>query len=347
MPTLVADLHQLAAAVDPQRPSGDDLTYTDGYARMERLARGREEQQYGQTIYEAQEPHWESLQEHARSLAVRTHDLRVGVYLTQALTRTQGLCGFADGLELVTSWLVNEWDTVHPALDPDDGGEAVERSNILLELCDYERTLSGLLRAPLASSREVGACALAEIRVARGDSRPAGGRNHLTLPEIHAIFATADRSEVESRRDDVNRAAKCVERIEHTFRRQTGTFPNLAPLATLLAEIRGAMDEFLPPRAPDRPVAAEVIAGTMPAAAGPPVCALRLQIGNRQEVVAALNAVCDYYNRSEPSSPVPLLLRRARQLVDMDFVDIVRNLAPDGLADVSRWAGGLSAVDQN
>ncbi|MBX3436473.1 MAG: hypothetical protein KF861_03210, partial [Planctomycetaceae bacterium] len=80
----------------------------------------------------------------------------------------------------------------------------------------------------------------------------------------------------------------------------------------------------------------------------PPSASLQeLQVGSRRDVVAILNALCDYYYRNEPSSPVPLFLQRARRLVNMDFVDIVRNLAPDGLADVSRWAGGLDACDKN
>jgi type VI secretion system protein ImpA len=56
-------------------------------------------------------------------------------------------------------------------------------------------------------------------------------------------------------------------------------------------------------------------------------------------VVRTLDRICGYYARNEPSSPIPLLLRRARRLVTMDFVDIVRDLAPDALAQVEALRG--------
>ncbi|MBX3440491.1 MAG: type VI secretion system ImpA family N-terminal domain-containing protein, partial [Planctomycetaceae bacterium] len=196
MPSVLADLHSLADAVQPQSPSGVDLAYSASYAELERLARGRCEQQYGAAVFEAQEPHWATLQEHAIALAAQTHDLRVGVYLTQGLTRTQGLAGLADGLELLACWLTNEWDTLYPALDPDDGDEAVERSNILLELGDRERTLTGLLRAPLATAAVLGTCTLQDLRIARGERQAELSRGRLTLPEIQAIFIGADRTDL-------------------------------------------------------------------------------------------------------------------------------------------------------
>jgi type VI secretion system protein ImpA len=56
-------------------------------------------------------------------------------------------------------------------------------------------------------------------------------------------------------------------------------------------------------------------------------------------VVRAIDRICDYYSRNEPSSPVPLLLLRARRLATGSFVDIVRDLAPDALAEIEKVCG--------
>ena len=53
----------------------------------------------------------------------------------------------------------------------------------------------------------------------------------------------------------------------------------------------------------------------------------------------ALDRICDYYSRNEPSSPVPLLLKRARRLATGSFVDILRDLAPDALAQIEKICG--------
>jgi type VI secretion system protein ImpA len=49
--------------------------------------------------------------------------------------------------------------------------------------------------------------------------------------------------------------------------------------------------------------------------------------------------MCAYYARVEPSSPVPLLLQRAKRLASMDFLAIVRELADQGFAQVANVAG--------
>ena len=52
-----------------------------------------------------------------------------------------------------------------------------------------------------------------------------------------------------------------------------------------------------------------------------------------------LDELCDYYTRTEPSSPVPLLLRRAQRLVGMDFMDLLKDLAPGGISELRTISG--------
>lgn len=66
-------------------------------------------------------------------------------------------------------------------------------------------------------------------------------------------------------------------------------------------------------------------------------------IRDRQDVIRALDALCEYYARCEPSSPVPLLLRRCKRLVPMGFLDIIKDLSPDALAQIELIKGPESA----
>ena len=52
-----------------------------------------------------------------------------------------------------------------------------------------------------------------------------------------------------------------------------------------------------------------------------------------------LEKICDYYTRVEPSSPVPLLLKRAARLAEMSFMQIMEDLSPDGIAQVRTVTG--------
>ena len=56
-------------------------------------------------------------------------------------------------------------------------------------------------------------------------------------------------------------------------------------------------------------------------------------------MIRMLDVLCEYYKQNEPSSPVPLLLQRARRLVSMDFEGIVRDIAPDALGQVKLIRG--------
>jgi type VI secretion system protein ImpA len=55
-----------------------------------------------------------------------------------------------------------------------------------------------------------------------------------------------------------------------------------------------------------------------------------------------IDKICQFYERAEPSSPVPLLLKRARRLVPMNFMEIMQDLAPDGVPQAES-IGGVQA----
>ncbi|PYN25436.1 MAG: hypothetical protein DMD99_08315 [Candidatus Rokuibacteriota bacterium] len=52
-----------------------------------------------------------------------------------------------------------------------------------------------------------------------------------------------------------------------------------------------------------------------------------------------LELVCRYMERHEPSNPAPLFIRRAQRLIQMNFVEIVKDLMPDSLGQLEKLAG--------
>jgi type VI secretion system protein ImpA len=63
-------------------------------------------------------------------------------------------------------------------------------------------------------------------------------------------------------------------------------------------------------------------------------------IATREDALRALDAVADFFRRSEPSSPVPLLVDRAKRLVSKSFLEVLADMAPDAVGGV-RAVGGL------
>ena len=62
-------------------------------------------------------------------------------------------------------------------------------------------------------------------------------------------------------------------------------------------------------------------------------------IDNRADVLQALEKICEYYSKYEPSSPVPILVERTKKLVTMDFMSIMKELSPEGVKQVELIAG--------
>jgi type VI secretion system protein ImpA len=78
-----------------------------------------------------------------------------------------------------------------------------------------------------------------------------------------------------------------------------------------------------------------------PADAARPLPRVAGAIASREDATRALDAVAAFFRQQEPSSPIPLLLDRARRLVARDFLEVLADIAPEALAQ-ARAAGGLT-----
>jgi type VI secretion system protein ImpA len=63
------------------------------------------------------------------------------------------------------------------------------------------------------------------------------------------------------------------------------------------------------------------------------------EIRSREDVLKMLRKICEYYVQAEPSSPVPLVLKRAARLAEMDFMQIVKDMSPEAVAQIQKITG--------
>ncbi len=69
------------------------------------------------------------------------------------------------------------------------------------------------------------------------------------------------------------------------------------------------------------------------AAEAPPAPSAPPKVGSRQEAFALLEQIGAYYRLAEPSSPISLILDRARGFANRDFLSILKDLLPKSSAD--------------
>lgn len=338
------DLSQLLTPVSEQEPAGPNLEYEPEFLDLERVAKGKPEQQMGSVIIPAEPPDYEQVMQKSVALLGRSKDLRAAVYLVDALLHRRGYEGLRDGFGFLLGLLEQFWPSLHPELDPDDQ-DPFMRANALGALARPEVLLT-LRGAPLVSSRSFGSVSLKQLQQAAGE----GAAEDEPPPDTATMEAVFQESSVETLSATVQmlkEAASHVRGVEEAFERLAGQRgPELLPISQLLRQATLAVEQRLGPRQELAPTALTVEGASGGGAeAGVAVAPRRApgvavgEIASRDDVVRALDKICEYYARNEPSSPLPLLLERCKRLVPLSFMDIIRDMAPDALSQVQTLAG--------
>jgi len=331
------DVEQLLAAISEESPCGDDLEYDPAFGELERAAQGKPEQQMGDEVVPAEDADWRDVRNKAMELLGRSKDLRVALQLTTALAHTDALPGFSDGLAVLRGLVERYWEGVHPRLDPDDDLDPTMRVNILATLCDQDAVLSLVRNTPLVSSRVLGRFGLREIEMAGGHVDVPEGVEAPSTAAIDGAFLESDIEELQATADAVNRAVEHADAIDTVLTGQVGyaNTCDFAPLKTVLTAAQTVLNEQLVRRGVG--VAAEE--GAAVEAGGAAAQPIAGEVSSREDVIRVLDKACDYFERHEPSSPVPLLLKRAKRLISKSFLDIMRDLAPDGVPQAETIGG--------
>jgi type VI secretion system protein ImpA len=254
--------------------------------------------------------------------------------------------------------LETRWEVVHPRLDPEDDNDPTFRANTLWRLADERNVLRALGDLPLARSTQTGPVNWRDIAVFQGQLEPEPGREKHNEAHIRDAFNRTDREQLKALSGGIDLAIQEVAAITSTFKATAGGDLKLDNLSKLLDGIQKDLRRFEP--ADDDDAAEEVVESeaeleTEPVAevAGPapdrPAAVSRrpmsvrsiTTLSGRDDALYLLELVASYFRANEPSNPAPLLIDRARRLATMDFMDILRDLAPDGMSQAQIVAGQL------
>lgn len=336
----MADLLALLDDIAPDNPCGDYLEYDPDYLELGKNIQGKPEDPI--TGESAQPPNWRDIQKASLAILQKSKDIQVVVYLVRALLNQEGVAGFRDGLSLLHNLLQKYWEPIHPVLDPEDDLDPTARVNILEELSNFDSILRPLSLVPLVDSKSVGRFSLRDIHIATDKIDVPEGATKPDIGLIKAAFLDVPSEQVEANYQAINDSIGLVQALDSLVGEKVGieNGPDLSGLLTLLKEIRSAFDHYAETAAAGSEGEADEDSGddaSAPAAVRKPGAVGA--IGSRQDVLRTIDLICKYYAENEPSSPVPILLQRAKKLVTADFLQIVQNLLPDGLSQLEQIKG--------
>jgi type VI secretion system protein ImpA len=337
------DVPLLLAAVSANSPCGEDLEYDADFLRLERDSRGQPERSMGDSILPAEPPEWRSIQQQSLDLLARSKDLRITHFLLQSSLALEGIPGLARVLTLISELLKQYWPDLHPRLDADDDNDPTVRINALAGLTS-DVTIRLLRESILARSRTFGAVSLRAAANASGLQSFAD--ESLGAEQLAGALLDSDPEQLEIIRAALLEARSAAEAIEQQVSDQVGSAQgvDLGPLKQPLKMALQILGQFAP-QSGDNDLADPVEADhTAPvehtsASSAPRSSTVPGEINNRDDVLRSLDRILAYYTRHEPSSPLPVLLNRAKNLVHADFAAIVRNLIPDGMSQFENLRG--------
>ncbi len=337
----MADLSALLEDVSADKPCGDYLEYDPAYLELSKNILGTPEDPI--TGDAAQPPNWRDIEKKSIAILQQSKDLQIAIYLLRALIFQEGIPGFRDGLNFLSGLLENYWESVHPQLDPDDDLDPTARINILEELNSFESVLRPLSLSPLVESKSVGQFSLRDIQLATDKIETPEGASKPDINLIKGLFLDTTQAQTALTYQAVIESIDTVQHIDRLVGEQVG-IENGADFSTLLAQLketRHVFEQFAVGLGHDTD--AESVdeadfddSGAVQSARKQPNIG---EINSRQDVLRMLDLICKYYKNTEPTSPVPILLNRAKYLVTADFMQIIQNLLPDGLSQLEQIKG--------
>jgi type VI secretion system protein ImpA len=277
--------------------------------------------------------------------------------VVRASLEMHSFAGLAEGLELVRGLVERFWDTVHPLLDAEDGNDPTARISALAALT-HRDMLQALRGAPLIVSRQLGPVTLRalEAAAARPATKPEDAKTAASPANAPPTMATLEAAfqevAVETLAQSCAALAQCVVQARALADSWAERLPTGGPDFTEFRRVLAQAEQAAKSRWGQRQAAAGPAAPAAPAVATPGVTAsspqtveppagLTGEVRSRDDVVRAIDAICAYYGRAEPSSPLPLMLQRCRRLVPMSFTDILKELLPESIANLQKIAGKL------
>ena len=291
---------------------------------------------------EAKRADWPRIIDICQEILVESSkDLMLVARLTEALTKVHGFVGLRDGLSLFHRLVDEAWDRIRPVIEEPDDLEA--RGTALNWLDDPDRGSrfpTTVRMIPLIPASNVNLSWLEW-------SQSRKGRGAVTAEAFDLAINASPRAACVLVFEDLEETISIFQSLcEHLNTRMGQLAPGLTSLRQAVFECRTLAKQILDRKGPEAQAVeegAEGGSGTEGGGGGEGGGGFSIgrAMQSRAQIYARLAEAAEVLGQLEPHSPIPYLIRRAVQLGDLSFPDLMKALINDSSVrnDLGRHLG--------
>jgi type VI secretion system ImpA family protein len=258
----------------------------------------------------------------------RSKDLRLAKNLCLAGAAGTRLETVALGVNILAGLVETYWDRVHPQLE--EYG-LVARVNVVSELNNRAIFLNPLRQVILFADKRGDYSGLDLIALAKEQAA------NPNFELFHAAVEENGDAPLLAACEVLDGMSAALRRVAAVYKAKGGAEGDISFRAVeeVIAELKQAATVFM--RAPPAAVETAPVAGEAGQVAPKPA-AKRIAgaVESREDVIRAIDAICAYYSRAEPASPILPLMQRAKVWVPMSFLQVLEDIEPDSVDAAKR-----------
>jgi type VI secretion system protein ImpA len=267
----------------------------------------------------------------AAALLAESRDLWVAAAGYQCAVLAGDPASAASFAEAAAVMCETHWPELWPALQAADPAPAFVRLNAMNEIGSFGRSVKFLDRLPIAPLRAAVRLTWRSI-LSKVPDKATGAQILAGVPAgLAEAIARSDLAAWTALRDQFETIRSSARRIAEAFAANGAEAPSFERLDGTLGRILSLVEAIIVSKNPGEPASGAMLAAGPAASAAPPGPA-----AGREQALAMIEGARAWFAAAEPSSPVPLLLERAKRLAGMNFAQLVQNLAPGGVDEMSR-----------
>lgn len=329
----ILDFEKLLIPISEEKPSGVDISDETDFYMLEEIAKGKQETQFS----EAETPKWNEVLDLALILFSQSKDLWVAYHILCGAANIYGDEGMSGGLLFLQKLLEGYWDKLYPNLDNELDEPAQQRINIVKDIFTiYGPFVTGVRNIKLSQSR-LGDFSYRDIQIANKEILPDKDKKAEVLNTILAAI-----------KDSSKEFQTKVKNNFSTARDIAASLKKFLGNKGISSDCEKAIDDFISMIDKiEKYVTLTIISENVEGKASqegktgstdmglPGKNSVSMGISGHQDITRMLEKICQWYEENEPSSPVPLFLKRANSMIGKGFIDIVRDVASSAMNEVS------------